>query len=245
MLVETTTIPASPAAAPSGAPRGQLAQSLQEAFTVAVRLRARRSVSTDADAFREQVKLLLANADRDARRQGYNGDDVRLAVYAYVAFLDESVLNSGLPVFAGWTRRPLQEEIFGDNVAGENFFRNLSALLSRPDSEALADLIEVYLLCLLLGFRGRFAASPESLDTVRSNVAERLQRIRGAAPMMGPDWDLPASETVPVQRDPWLRRLALGAAGALALAILLFIGFRLSLGSALANLQATASSMIR
>src|SRR5690606_10520389 len=136
--------------------RGQLALALQEPFTVAIRLRANRQVAADADSFRAHIKQLLGAADRAARRLGYDGGDVRLAVYAFIAFLDESVLNSNQPMFAAWPRQPLQEEIFGEHMAGENFFRYLDDLLARQDSEDLADLLEVYQLCMLLGFRGRY-----------------------------------------------------------------------------------------
>ena len=74
-----------------------------------------------------------------------------------VAFLDESILNSRNPLFADWPRKPLQEELFGTHMAGEVFFQNLQKLLGRTDSHELADLLEVYYLCLLLGFGGRYS----------------------------------------------------------------------------------------
>ena len=43
-----------PTALPLQGRRGQLAMALQEAFTVAVRLRADRQVAADADSFRAQ-----------------------------------------------------------------------------------------------------------------------------------------------------------------------------------------------
>src|SRR5687767_14449420 len=130
----------------TAATRGELALALQEAFTVAVRLRAGRQVAADAASFRVHVKQLLASADQRARAAGYDGDTVKLAVYAYIALLDESVLNSAQPMFAEWSRQPLQEEVFGEHMAGENFFRTVQELLARQDSEAVADLLEVYQL---------------------------------------------------------------------------------------------------
>jgi type VI secretion system protein ImpK len=232
-----------PAAMTAGR-RGQLALALQEAFTVAGRLRANRQVATSADAFREQIKALLGSADRDARRIGYSGEDVRLAIYAYIAFLDETVLRSSQPMFQGWTRKPLQEEVFGDHVAGETFFRNLDGLMARQDSEEVADVLEVYLLCLLLGFRGRFAANPEGIETAVSRIRERLHRIRGGGPVVGPDGRLPGGESPSTDRDPWLRRLLVAAAVIGGVAVLLFVAFRLSLGSAARDLQALAAGLL-
>lgn len=220
---------------------GQLAVALQEAFTVAVRLRANRQVAADADSFRAHIKTLLATSDRDARQAGYEGEHVKLAVYAFVAFLDESVLNSSAPIFAGWARQPLQEEIFGDHVAGEAFFHKLDDLLARQDSEALADVLEVFLLCLRLGFRGRYgSASGDQLEAVMGSIQRKIDRIRGPAPELSPVWRPPA-DSVGVGPDPWLPRLGIAAAGAFLLALVLFVAFRLGLRGGVSELMELVS----
>lgn len=234
-----------PTALPLQGRRGQLAMALQEAFTVAVRLRADRQVAADADSFRAQIKQLLAAADRDARRAGYDADSVRLAIYAYIAFLDESVLNASQPMFASWAQQPLQEEVFGDHVAGENFFRHLAELLGRQDAEDLADLLEVFLLCLLLGFRGKYAANPAGLQSIVAMVQDKIRRVRGATGPISPQWALPSNEVAPSGRDRWLPRLAMTAGVALVLAIVLFVAFRISLGAGVGDLRALGESLIR
>jgi type VI secretion system protein ImpK len=209
---------------------------LQEAFTVAVRLRANRQVAADVDSFRVHVKTLLANADREARHAGYESEHVKLAIYAFVAFLDESVLNAADPVFAGWARQPLQEEIFGDHVAGEVFFSKLEDLLCRQDSEALADLLEVYALCLCLGFRGRYgSASGDQLRGLLTSIQEKIDRIRGPQPELSPSWRPPTDEAG-VGPDPWLPLMAMTAGGVFFLALVLFVAFRLALGGGGAEL---------
>lgn len=225
--------------------RGRLALALQEAFTVAVRLRANRQVAADADSFRAQIRHLLSAADRDARAQGYDGDSVRLAIYAYIAFLDESVLNSSQPMFASWAQQPLQEAVFGDHIAGENFFRHLGELLARQDSEQLADLLAVFQLCLLLGFRGKYASNPAGLQSVTGMVGEKIRRIRGGPPPIGPDAPLPAEEQVAVGRDAWLPRLAGMAAATLLVAVALWVVFRLMLGGGVDDVRSLSDSLIR
>lgn len=225
--------------------RGRLALTLQEAFTVAVRLRANRQVAADSESFRAQIRHLLSATDRDARALGYDADTVRLAIYAYIAFLDESVLNSSQSMFAAWSGRPLQEEIFGDNIAGENFFKHLGGLLARQDSEALADLLEVFQLCLLLGFRGKYASNPAGLRSVISMVEEKIDRIRGGSPPVGPDAPLPAEAEIAAGRDPWLRRLAVAATIALVFAAALWAIFRLSLSSDVDGIRTLSASLIR
>lgn len=219
--------------------RGELALAFQELFTVAVRLQAGRQVAADAASFRVQVKHLLGAADQRSRAAGYDGETVKLAAYAYIALLDELVLTSSQPMFGEWSRQPLQEEVFGEHMAGENFFRTVHDLLGRQDSEAVADLLEVYQLCMLLGFHGRYGQSdPGGVNTVISQVHTKIRRIRGAAPVdLVPDWELPADEEVVLGRDPWARRLWLIAAGTLALAVAFYILYRILLESGISDLQ--------
>jgi type VI secretion system protein ImpK len=223
--------------------RGELALALQEAFTVAVRLRTNRQVAANADAFRIHIKQLLAAADRQAKGAGYDPDLVRFAIYAYIAFLDESVLNSAQPMFADWPRQPLQEEVFGDHVAGENFFRHLADLTARQDSEDIADTLEVYQLCMLLGFRGRYAAEPGGLHAATATVQEKIRRIRGTPGPLAPWAALPPNETLAAERDPWINRLAIAAGAALLLAVLFYILFRIALGSGVGTLETLTSQI--
>jgi len=232
-----------PAVQRRSARTGQLAVALQEAFTVAVRLRANRQVAADADSFRARIKTLLATADRDARRAGYEGEHVKLAVYAFVAFLDESVLNSSAPIFTGWARQPLQEEIFGDHVAGEVFFRKLDDLLAQQDSEALADVLEVFQLCLRLGFRGRYGSvSSDQLHGVMASIQRKIDRVRGPSPELSPDWR-PPTDAVGIGSDPWLPRLGIAAAAAFVLALVLFGAFRLGLRGGVSELVGLVSQL--
>ena len=216
--------------------QGQLALTLQDAFTAAVYLRADRQVAADAAAFRAHVKELLQRVHEEARQAGYDSETVKLAMYAYVAFLDESVLNSRQDMFREWPRKPLQEEVFGDHMGGETFFRNVRELLSRPDSEDLADLLEVHQICLLLGFEGRYVrADKRELRELTGAVAERIRRIRGGWGL-SPPW-MPPSERIPETKDEWVPRLAYLAAGAAVLAVLLFIVFKWSLHSGVGELE--------
>ena len=211
-------------------PFGQLAQIFQEAFTVAVRIRANRQAATDPKAFRRHVKQLLVAADGEARQATYDPANVRLAVYAYIAFLDESVLASTQPMFSEWARQPLQEEVFRHHTAGEIFFDNYRDLLARPDSHGVADVLEVYLLCLLLGFRGRYGSGESSeLKNLMSQGSEKMRRIRGQWGDLSPSWAPPADEKITIAADPWMRRLTIGAAASFGVALVLFLLYTLLL----------------
>jgi len=199
--------------------RGQLALSLEEVFTVICRLRADKPGGSDPQAFRERVKRWLSKAARDGAQAGYPEESIALAGYAVIAFLDESVLNSPQPMFSEWPRRPLQEEVFGEFLGGEAFFANLQSLLGQPDSEELADVLEIYLLCLVLGFQGRYASGGRAeLDELRRRTRDKIVRIRGPWGDLSPSWSPPGGNEIPARRDPVTRWLG----GAAAIVIVVF-----------------------
>jgi len=226
--------------------RGQLALALQEAFTAIARLRAHKQVAADAESFRTHVKTVLGAAEQEARRAGYASDDVRLALFAVIALLDESVLNSQQPMFADWPRRPLQDEIFqSGHMAGELFFQYLQQQLQRPDSEDTADLLEVFQLCLLLGFRGRYGASQGGeLHAFTLRTGEKITRIRGPLDRLAPRWR-PPQDRIDAPRDRWARPLMIGAAGATVLALALFAGYTIALRNGASDVRAEAAQVAR
>jgi type VI secretion system protein ImpK len=239
----TSPAPASPTAAsvtPPGA--GRLALILQEPLTATTRLRGDRQAVSDASAFRSQMIQLFRRADADARAAGYDAGDVQLAVFAVVALLDESALNTRVPAFADWARRPLQDELFGGHMAGEWFFQHIERLLTRPDSAALADVLEVHLLCLLLGFRGRYGTADRgALHAIASQVGDRLARIRGDPGDLVPGWKPP--DDAVTGSDPWLRRLTIALVASVVLAAVLWGASNWSLRTSSENVDALAASL--
>jgi len=216
-----------------------LALGFQEIFTAVVRLRYNRQAVLDAETFRAQMRQALRVAEQEARGRGCTAEDVKQVIFAVVAFLDESILNSRNPLFADWPRKPLQEELFGTHMAGEVFFQNLQKLLGQTDSQELADLLEVYYLCVLLGFGGRYSMGNKGdLRSIMDAVGEKIRRIRGYSPDLSPAWMLPKEAARLTSGDPWVRRLGIAAISCAALALLLFVIFRFSLGSGISDLRA-------
>ena len=240
-MAPTPYSPSAPAApAPPVEPQraDNLALLFQEVLTVVVRMRAQRQPVADPESFRSQMRGLLKKAEQEGLRRGYTVEDLRVATFAVVAFLDETILNSQNPVFADWPRKPLQEELFGVQMAGEIFFRNVERLLARQDSEALADLLEVHQLCMLLGFRGRFSASGiGEIRAILSQIEEKIRRIRHG--VAGPVWQI-EPQVVKPPSDRWIKVLKWVAIGSGSLAIVLFIVFKLVLLSAAGELQGIA-----
>jgi len=180
-----------------------------------------------------------------------------LAFFAVIALLDESVLKLQSPAFADWAQRPLQEEMFGHNRAGEVFFEHLRALLARQDSQETADCLEVYCLCMLLGFKGQYALSTGNtgyfstqpgasrgagasrpsgeIQTLIHQVREKMNRIRGQVTFMPDGAALPeVKQTAAIDR--WSRGLGIAAISLLVLAILVYGGSLVALISGASQL---------
>jgi type VI secretion system protein ImpK len=207
-----------------------LALAFQEVFTIVGRVRYNRQAVSNADSFRAEMKKLLRVAEQEARTRGYGADDVKQVLFALVAFLDESVLSSRNPAFADWPRLPLQAEMFGHQIAGEVFFQELQKALNRPDSSEVADLLEVYCLCLLLGFKGRYAAGGSGdLRAMLSSAQEKIRRIRGSSAVLSPRGMIPADAVRLVQTDPWVRRLAIVSIAMAVFTLVMFVSFKLML----------------
>jgi len=156
-------------------------------LTSIVRLQASRQQIPDAESFRRRIKSTLQEIEHVSIPAGYDGKDIRDTHFAVVAVLDSVVLHSNAPVRAEWERKPLQEELFGQTDAGVVFFDKLEHFLSRRDSEQLANILEVFLLCLLLGFEGRYSGGMRAeLDGIAERTRKRIEKIRGRDPQISP-----------------------------------------------------------
>lgn len=229
------------AVSPGAGRTENLALIFQEVLTAIVRLRSGRQESPDAETFRYHIREAVLSAARDAvKRASYDEQDVKIATLAVVGFLDESILNSANPMFADWQRKPLQQELFQVHRAGEVFFDNLDRLVARNDSADLADLLEIYYLCLLLGYKGRYTATQSGeLQAKQQIAAEKIRRIRGAPGELSPTWALP-NEVVRSTNKSKIRPLVIAAIVCLAVTIVLFAIFKLSLVSGVSDLRALA-----
>jgi type VI secretion system protein ImpK len=230
-----------------------LASCYENAFTIIVRLASmQRQAAPNADAFRTNIQAALKSAMEQAKALGYSGEINQLAFFALVALLDESVLKLQSPAFAAWGQQPLQEKLYGHNRAGEIFFDHLRTLLAQTDSHETADCLEVYALCMLLGFRGQYALSLGKTDffigqfgggggggvarpsgdiqALIRQAREKIARIRGQEIFLR----APAPPPVIAQTssvDRWSRGLGIAALALLAVVLISFIGFWVALSS--------------
>lgn len=132
----------------------------------------------DAGEFAARMSQFLDEFGRAARRQGASSDDIDAAKYAFCAAVDEIILRSAFSIRDAWARHPLQLTMFGDQLAGENFYNRLEALRQRGSAHLQA--LEVFHMCLLLGFQGRYALEgSEKLNYYTSRLGEEIARMKG------------------------------------------------------------------
>jgi len=169
----------------------------QGILTAIVRIQSGKQELIDANAFQKRMEGLLDEIEREAIRVGYRNQDAQDAHYAIIAFLDETVRRSNDPNRSQWT--PLQAKRYGEAVAGEGVFERLKKIRTRRDSRDLADLLEIYTLCFLLGYQGRYAVGGRSeLDRLIEDLREQIDRIRGGEAPLSPEGILPPIPQVSV-----------------------------------------------
>jgi type VI secretion system protein ImpK len=144
----------------------------------------------DRTAFAEHMTAFLGEVDRNARAHGIPADDVTAAKYAFCAAIDEIILRSDYDIREAWETRPLQLRLFGDQLAGEHFFQRLEDLRAKGSVHLQA--LEVYHMCLLLGFEGRFALDGrEKLNYLTARLGDEIARMRGKGHGFAPHADRP------------------------------------------------------
>lgn len=96
------------------------------------------------------------------------------AKYAFCAAMDEIILASSFSIRPLWERNPLQLRLFGEHLAGENFFDKLETM--RIDPVANVEVLEVFYTVLLLGFQGKYLIEgTEKLDYLISRLGQEIK----------------------------------------------------------------------
>lgn len=162
---------------------------LEDGIYLLFLLRDKNAPHSSAE-FNRRLDQFFANFEKQARNFGKPVDLVEHSRYAFCALLDEIVLEAGFPLHDEWARAPLQLRLFGEHLAGEGFFERLRTL--RADPVKNIEALEVFHVCLLLGFKGKFLLEGlEKRDYLTHQLGQEIQRIRGGKPDFAPNWKLP------------------------------------------------------
>ncbi|MCS6873741.1 MAG: type IVB secretion system protein IcmH/DotU [Pyrinomonadaceae bacterium] len=139
-------------------------------------LRLQAGLVKPSNELRPKIKSLLEDFDRRTERYKFNHRIVNEAKFALAAFVDETVLTGDFHLKEEWERFPIQLEYFQEQLAGEKFFDRLENLLL--DIQKTADAVEVYYVCLLLGFKGKYAIYEQNkLLDIMQKTANALVKV--------------------------------------------------------------------
>lgn len=144
----------------------------------------------DAEVFRERIKQFLTAFERGATRMQAPAEDIYACKYAFCATVDEAVLMSGFKARESWQRLPLQLQFFGEQLAGEQFFERLEDL--RRQGAPRVQALEVFHMCLLLGFQGKYLLEgSEKLGYLSARLGDEIARMKGQGAGFAPHWSAP------------------------------------------------------
>jgi len=188
----------------------------------------RSSDPGDAEVLRQKIDEQFRALETRARQADVPQEDVQQAKYAIAAFIDEMILTSSWPLKDSWSDKPLQLAYFNDFAAGEEFYNKVDALRGAKRNNVL----EVYYLCLALGFRGKYV-DLQGMEKKKVLMDTILREMRGAVPAgptpggLSPAWQPPDALPGIVKNFPaWFV-----AAACALFVILLFILLSTLLGS--------------
>ena len=144
------------------------------ALTVSLTRGEAGTSSRDYNDVRQHLSGQLANVSGQGAQGGYSEPQVRHALFAVVAFIDEQLASTSWSGQQEWSRNLLQREYFDTTNAGVEFYSRLDSL--NPFNPAERDIREVYYYCLSLGFSGKFygEGAQSSLNRIRRDNYDLL-----------------------------------------------------------------------
>ncbi|EEV2035791.1 DotU family type IV/VI secretion system protein [Escherichia coli] len=108
----------------------------------------------DYDSTRKHIIDTIEDVVRNSEKISLSDSELDAAFYSIVVMLDEVILCSELPYRKEWRDNLLQVRYFGHSTGGVEFFNMLNKVI-----ESGSQVGWVFLLCLLLGFRGKYSVS--------------------------------------------------------------------------------------
>ena len=185
------------------------------------------------DILKRRIGTLLEDMERRGLELGIPKRDLDDAKYAIVAFIDEQLFRAPWAGRQEWMLEPLQLVYFNENTAGEGFFDRLDALERDP---ARLHVLEVYYLCLTLGFQGKYAVrGGEGLGVTIDRLVGILARATPQGDVLSPRGAPPDAGQGRAKRETPVLLLA---GGLVALAIVVAIVLKLVLVSATSDVTA-------
>ena len=189
-------------------------------------LRLKAGIVQPSNTLRPQIAGLLKEFEERAIRYRHRESIIQVAKFGLASFVDETVLTNNFPLKEEWEKYPIQLEYFGEQLAGNKFYEKLDAMLRQID--VTADAVEVYYVCMLLGFKGRYAVyEQEKLLKIMQKTADALVKVGKISKVeLSPHWLANDQPEPPKKRGmpTWAKLMAFSGLGfAVLLYLVMFI----------------------
>ncbi len=203
-------------------------------------LRLKAGIVAPSNDLRPKIAAMLTDFEKRAERYRFSSKITQVSKFALASFVDETVLTNNFHLKEEWEKNPLQLEYFGESLAGNKFFEKLLAMIKQVD--VTADAVEIYYVCMLLGFKGRYGVyEKEKLLAIMQQTANALVKAGKIRPVeLSPHWLANDQPKPPEKRGmpTWAKISALGGLGlAFIIYLVMFLAVSTFLRDAINKLQ--------
>jgi type VI secretion system protein ImpK len=207
--------------------REEFANLVHPVFTYALRLKERLERGERAGFENEQMALkgllmseyeamrfeefggqrgAAGHGDPLMSRTGRRADQFLGMRYALACWLDEIfILDS--PWASQWNERKLETALYGSNARAELFWDQARLAEGRTGSDAL----EVFYLCVMLGFRGELRGDADKLKRWTDAIGKRIGREQSKEWPQPPELEVPSYVPPLYGRERFQRMVVVGA----------------------------------
>lgn len=134
----------------------------------------------DVPDLRKRIIEAVDTFEAQVRGIGIDQETVGRAKYGLCSLIDEAVLSTPWGFRSTWSTESLNVTYYRDRIAGERFYVYLREALDYPAGNL--DLLELYYICLSLGYTGRYgvrADGAERRGSIKQDVYRVIVQYRG------------------------------------------------------------------
>jgi len=148
---------------------------------IAVFEKTKKAVShPDIGGLHQRLVNEIKSFEIRSKEQGIPSEIVLSARYILCTILDEAVLNTPWGCESAWHQRSLLSIFHNETSGGDKFFILIDRFRQSPSENI--DIIELFYICLSVGFEGKYRLSPrgkESIENIRGELFSIIRNHRG------------------------------------------------------------------
>ncbi|MCH9691884.1 MAG: type IVB secretion system protein IcmH/DotU [Gammaproteobacteria bacterium] len=147
-------------------------------LSVTIKLRTTMN-HTKVPDLHKRLAAEIQHFEREAKQLALTSEIVLTARYWLCTVIDEVVLSTPWGVSSGWSQHSLLSLFHKETFGGEKCFAILLRTLETPGTNL--ELLELFYLCLSLGFQGKYRLVPrghEQLEKIRDNLYQTIENHR-------------------------------------------------------------------